>query len=132
MHVFILLLHLAATPVDLNFCFTCYVTKISAIMYINFWISSFEYTIYYYALLQSFKPPYWKQHLIGTSWWRLKRTQQQRPFSTSPRRPKQVSNETSNGVSVVRHQDFSVVPILDDPLVRLYEVSCKSQMKVRK
>ena len=42
---------------------------------------------------------------------------------------KQVSNETSTDVKVVRHRDVSVVCGHDVPLVRLYEVSCKSQMK---
>ena len=52
-----------------------------------------------------------------------------RPINRSPWRLKQVSNETPNNVSVVRHQDISVVPIHDVLLVRLYDVSCYSQMK---
>ena len=48
---------------------------------------------------------------------------------TSPRRLKQVSNETPNDVSVVRHQDVSVARIHNVPLVQLYDVSCNSQMK---
>ena len=43
------------------------------------------------------------------------------PISTSPQRLKQASNETPNDVSVVRIHDF--------PLLRLYDVSCKSQTK---
>ena len=41
---------------------------------------------------------------------------------------KQVSNETLNNVSVVRHQDDSLVRIHDVPLLRPYDVSCKTQM----
>ena len=67
-------------------------------------------------------------HLIG-KWQRLKKTQQRRPISASLRRLKQVSNETPNDVTVVRHQDILVVRILDVPLVHLCDVSCKSQMK---
>ena len=50
-------------------------------------------------------------------------------MSTYPRRLKQVSNETPNDVSVVRHQDVLVVHVLDVLLVRLYNVCCKPQMK---
>ena len=60
---------------------------------------------------------------------RLKRMKQQRPISTSPRRLKQVSNETPNDVSVVCQQDVLGVRIHDAPLVRLYDVCCKFQMK---
>ena len=42
---------------------------------------------------------------------------------------KQVINEIPIGVSVVRHQDVSVASIHHVPLVRLYDVSCKSQIK---
>ena len=42
---------------------------------------------------------------------------------------KQVINEIPIGVSVVRHQDVSVAHIHHVPLVRLYDVSCKSQIK---
>ena len=52
-----------------------------------------------------------------------------RNISTSPRLLEQVSNEIAKDVSVVRHQDVSVVRIQDVPLVRLYDVSCKSLMK---
>ena len=52
-----------------------------------------------------------------------------RPISTSPRRLKQVSNETPNNFSVVRQQYVSWVRIHDVSLVRLYDVSCKSQIK---
>ena len=41
--------------------------------------------------------------LIGTLGQGLNRTSQRRPISTSPGRLSQVSNETSNDVSVVRH-----------------------------
>ena len=47
----------------------------------------------------------------------------------SPRRLKQVLNETPNDVSVVRYQDVSAVRIHDIPLACLYDVSCKSQKK---
>ena len=47
----------------------------------------------------------------------------------SPRRLKQVLNETPNYVSVVRYQDVSEVRIHDVPLARLYDVSSKSQIK---
>ena len=47
----------------------------------------------------------------------------------SSRHLKQVSNESPNHVSVVLHQDVSVVHIHGAPLVRLYEVSRKSQKK---
>ena len=40
-----------------------------------------------------------------------------------------VSNETPNDVSVVRHQDVSVVRIHDVLFLRLYDISCKSEMK---
>ena len=40
-----------------------------------------------------------------------------------------ISNEAANYVSVVRHQDVSVVPIHNVPLLSPYDVSCKSQMK---
>ena len=66
-------------------------------------------------------------------------------LSSSPRRLKQDSNETPNDVSVVRHQDVSVVRLHnvllvcrddvswgrnnDVPSVRLHDVSNKSQMK---
>ena len=42
---------------------------------------------------------------------------------------KQVINEIPIGVSVVRHQDVSAARIHHVPLVRLYDVSCKSQIK---
>ena len=42
---------------------------------------------------------------------------------------KQVINEIPIGVSVVSHQDVSVARIHHVPLVRLYDVSCKSQIK---
>ena len=68
-----------------------------------------------------------------TSYWNVVTTSQgtqwRRPISTSPRHLKQVSNEKLNGVSVVRHQDVSVVLIHDVPLVHLCDVSCNSQMK---
>ena len=38
---------------------------------------------------------------------------------TSPRRLKQILNETPNDVSVVRYQDVSVVRIHNVPLARL-------------
>ena len=69
------------------------------------------------------------RHLIGTSSRRLKRTQQRSLVSASSRRLKQVSNETPNDFSLVLHQDASVVRIHDVPLVRPYDVCCKSQMK---
>ena len=47
----------------------------------------------------------------------------------SQRRRSCISNETPNDVSVVRHQDVSVVRIRNVPLVCLYDVSWKSQMK---
>ena len=47
----------------------------------------------------------------------------------SPRRLKKVSNETPKDVLVVRYQKVSVVRIHDVPLPRLYDVSCKSQIK---
>ena len=69
------------------------------------------------------------RHLSGTSprrftrmpWRSLKGTLWRSPISTSPRRLKQVSNETPN--------DFSVVRIHDVLLVRLYAISWNSQMK---
>ena len=51
------------------------------------------------------------------------------PSMGLPQYLKKVSNETSNNVSVVRYQDFSVVRIHNVPLVRPCDVSCKSQKK---
>ena len=44
----------------------------------------------------------------------------------SPRRLKQVWNETLNDISVVRHKDVLVVRVRDVPLVRLSDASCNS------
>ena len=57
-----------------------------------------------------------QRYLIGTSWGHLKRMYRQRLISTSSRRLKQVSNETSNNVSLVRHQDVSVVLSTTSPV----------------
>ena len=48
---------------------------------------------------------------------------------SSPRHLKQVSNDTLDVVSMVRHQDVSEACIHDAPLVRLYNISCNSKMK---
>ena len=68
---------------------------------------------------------------------RLKWNTQRRPDGTLPRRLigtssqrlKQVSNKTPNNISLVHHQDASMVRIHVAPLVRPYDVPCKSQMK---
>ena len=85
------------------------------------------------------------RRLIGISRWRLMETYWRCPISTSPRRLKQVPNETPNDVSAVRHQGVSLVRLndvllvcCDDvswggnddvPSVRLHDVSNKPQMK---
>ena len=70
--------------------------------------------------------------LIGTSQQRLKRTWQLRPISTFLQRLKQVSNETTNHISVVHYQDVAVVRIHEVPLARLYDASSKSQIECPK
>ena len=51
-------------------------------------------------------------------------------LGTSPRRPKLVSNETHNDVSVVHRQDVSMVSLYDVALERCnHNVLSKSQLK---
>ena len=52
-----------------------------------------------------------------------------RNYNVPSVRLKQVLNEIPSDVSVLPHQEISVVGIHDVPLVHLYDVSCKSQMK---
>ena len=51
------------------------------------------------------------------------------PLCTSQRCRRYISNEAPNEILVERHQEVSVMPILNDPLVCLYNVYCNSQTK---
>ena len=68
-------------------------------------------------------------YVSTTSYWNFVTTSQEDITTKSPRRLKQLSNETPNDFSLVLHQDASVVRIHNVPLVRPCDVCCKSQMK---
>ena len=76
--IFFLHIQLTKTLVHLSFCFRFFAKAVYSIIYINLWISSFEYTLYHSELFQNFVPRllkfqlwYWSESLpfISLVWY---------------------------------------------------------------